>query len=539
MKTPAILLLLAVLFVPHLQSAEKPDRVWTTREGIVTKGTYLRCDGLTVWIRKPLEPAAFPVPLANLSPSDQAVVKEFQSDFSWKLPLVRWPGVVPAPATRSAMERGTPSKGLHTFQTKSFEFQADTPLKPAVVTGFGQTFEATCDLFAKFPWDIRPAPPDGTHYKVRLYSDRSDFMKATGVEDQGSAKILGLYLRNDRLIHVPLESLLSGKHADNSTLRHELTHQMMHDLLPLMPWWVSEGTAEYVRSIPWDGRGAFNCAGILTPVAMKKLAAEGEMNERAFNEMLTDTIAPPREAQEGDQLASAHGREKQELLRIRQDRAGQLAGRAAEDARRKQIAGEFTAGVQYGTATAVRSPLADEGQATVLKYHAAKLLVYYLQHLEGDGKGAKMLQLMWHLRQWSDEFQVHRTRFAKEGTEFRTKFEQYRARAKDFDKMETAYHAKFLNWQRTNTGKPTDPPKPVAPEEELLTLLPAVPDYAVFNPLRLQARWSEIKKKTIGENPDRFYRGILDAFAAKKIKLPVLEGDPRTMNLKPFKVQIK
>ena len=39
-------------------------------------------------------------------------------------------------------------------------------------------------------------------------------------------------------------------------LRHEICHQLTHELLPVVPWWVSEGMAEYVAMIP-NQKGSF------------------------------------------------------------------------------------------------------------------------------------------------------------------------------------------------------------------------------------------------------------------------------------------
>jgi hypothetical protein len=58
---------------------------------------------------------------------------------------------------------------------------------------------------------------------------------------------------------VPFESIgvkLVGKSYakdedfDYSTMVHELTHQMMHYWLDLIPQWVVEGTAEYTSNLP-------------------------------------------------------------------------------------------------------------------------------------------------------------------------------------------------------------------------------------------------------------------------------------------------
>jgi hypothetical protein len=37
----------------------------------------------------------------------------------------------------------------------------------------------------------------------------------------------------------------------NRTLIHEVTHQLMDEILPMLPTWMVEGTAEYVEHLPY------------------------------------------------------------------------------------------------------------------------------------------------------------------------------------------------------------------------------------------------------------------------------------------------
>ena len=373
----------------------------------------VRCDGVTVWIRRTSQREASALPLVSLSVPDQAAIKELRNDFAWKLPSVSWPGTISAPATRPAGKvQGQPKGALPTYRTRIFEFICDNELSPKEVGEFGKTFEATNELFVRLPWDIRPAPPEGPFYKVRIYAERNDFMTALGVKDQGSARILGLYRRDDHLIHVPLESLRDGKSTTNGTLRHELAHQMMHDLLPVMPWWVAEGTAEYIRIIPWSS-SAYACDSVARPPVMKAIAAEADMNRIAFEEMITSPPLEMPEAETARMLQESQQRIVTYLKGVRKRRADQISGKAVPAVAKEVPKPKPENGL-------LRTFLAgDEGRAVVLKYHAAKMLVYYLQHLEGEGKGTRMYTLIWHLRQWADELSVQRSEFAKKADEFR------------------------------------------------------------------------------------------------------------------------
>lgn len=57
---------------------------------------------------------------------------------------------------------------------------------------------------------------------------------------------------------------------------------------------MSEGTAEYIRIIPWSS-SAYACGSVGRPPVMKVLAAEGVMNRIAFEEMMA---GPGLETQE-------------------------------------------------------------------------------------------------------------------------------------------------------------------------------------------------------------------------------------------------
>ena len=97
--------------------------------------------------------------------------------------------------------------------------------------------------------------------------------------------------------------------------------------------------------------------------------------------------------------------------------------------------------------------------------------------------------------------------------------------------METEYQTALLNWKRSNSGKDGGLPLPLAPEEVLLKLVPDVPNGIPFSQTGMLARWKDIEKKALGENPKLLFNDVLSGFKKRNIELKILEGDPRAIPL--------
>ncbi len=151
---------------------------------------------------------------------------------------------------------------IYIYQTPNFEYHSDIKLGTGLVREFSKIFETTLFAVKQCPLGLNPRmePP---RYQVQLFRTREEYLQAGGSAGSG-----GVYMGAQRKVLVPLESLNvsirkqrvargSGE-KDNSTLIHEITHQVMHDWLRFLPIWCIEGTAEYFRMIPYRS-GAFNC----------------------------------------------------------------------------------------------------------------------------------------------------------------------------------------------------------------------------------------------------------------------------------------
>ncbi|MCX6855311.1 MAG: hypothetical protein NTV80_10450, partial [Verrucomicrobia bacterium] len=155
------------------------------------------------------------------------------------------------------------------YKSPHYEFQCDSKLGANVVKEFGRLFEATWLLNCMLPLDLKPEPEKlRTSYLARLFTGKSDYMAAGGVEGSG-----GIYMSGKKALMVPLSSLgvkmagsrvilEGGSDDDNATLIHEITHQMMNRWLGLLSTWMVEGAAEYAEIPEYDGNGKFSFIGI-------------------------------------------------------------------------------------------------------------------------------------------------------------------------------------------------------------------------------------------------------------------------------------
>ena len=78
---------------------------------------------------------------------------------------------------------------------------------------------------------------------------------------------------------------------ETHTMVHELTHQMMHFWLDLLPVWMAEGTAEYTNNLPLHG-GRFRVAGAKTGLkdyldTLKKRSSSGVPEPFPLEKLLT------------------------------------------------------------------------------------------------------------------------------------------------------------------------------------------------------------------------------------------------------------
>ncbi len=266
MISRSLAIFLSLFLCTQLLKSAEPVRSWTDVEGRTLNAEFLSLDGDVVVIRRHPDQQIFRIPLGRLSQQDRDYAgrasekKQESSDSAPALPdKLEWPRRVSSDNFDVEIVTEDNSTRTYIYRTPHFEFRSDVKLARQVVRTFSAIFESTFASVQSQPlnWDLRT--PE-TLFVCRLFESRSDY------ESQGAMPWSGgIYKPSIREIHIPIESLglkksSSGysldRSGDNSTLVHEITHQVMHDWLGKLPIWVIEGSAVFMESVPYQ-RGDF------------------------------------------------------------------------------------------------------------------------------------------------------------------------------------------------------------------------------------------------------------------------------------------
>ena len=250
------LLLLTVIPLMAQLPPEGPMREWTFPGGGATRAALQTFDGETVTVRL-LSGQRTSTPVDSLGVADRAYLAEWQE----RQPIAM-PGSVGVDSSKLLVEvvSEDADSGKFVYRTPHFEFTSDGELTKNLLRDVAGNFEATYELLKALPWGIRPEPEEGDRFHALLVRSRVRYEDEGGAPNSG-----GIYFRTRKMFVVPFGSLgierLGKSYVKSSdyrsdTLVHELTHQMMHAWLDILPQWVIEGTAEYTNAIPLRG-GAF------------------------------------------------------------------------------------------------------------------------------------------------------------------------------------------------------------------------------------------------------------------------------------------
>jgi|GEM_PF-1162345 len=147
------------------------------------------------------------------------------------------------------------------YESAHFRFKTTARLGAALITDVCRVFESTYQLVRRMPWGIMPEPEAGrVKFQAELYETREQYL-ATGAPPWSA----GIYSHKDRVFRIPFNELgINGQKGaggsyfrtgeiNNNTISHEVTHQMMHGLIPYLPAWLVEGLADYTANIPYRG----------------------------------------------------------------------------------------------------------------------------------------------------------------------------------------------------------------------------------------------------------------------------------------------
>lgn len=274
-RFPALLLSCLWLCLPNSQA-----RTFTDTQGHELEGTFIELRGNSAVIRRDSDQRNFLIPLDNFCSFDQHWIKEQVELSKQRKPgipeadkgipeaadeagLGEWPDSVQAEDFAIDIVKEDLDTNKFVYRSKHFEFRSNVKLARKVVHEFAAIFENTLAAVEQLPIRLKPKPPSSESYFVtELYETYEQYLKKGGLRNSA-----GVYKSSDRVIMIPLRSLglkkasstytLDKSNADHSTLIHEITHQVMHEWLRLLPIWLIEGLAVYVEHIPYE-RDAFH-----------------------------------------------------------------------------------------------------------------------------------------------------------------------------------------------------------------------------------------------------------------------------------------
>lgn len=248
--------------VPVLAEEPPPGRAdgglreWTSSDGKKISAEYLGVLEQGVML-KLASGKVIPCPLAKLSEVDVAFVRDHPLVYhaTWS----SWPSL--ATMREVEVEEVPDAGGRFIYTTRHFRFTSDVNLGRVLMKDLARVFELTYDLQSKAPLGILASQVDG-YYQSELFGTKKRYNDSGGPPNTS-----GVYRLKEKKILAPLELMgvvqgsagwrrASKADYDSSTLVHELTHMLTHDLLVNLPLWVNEGYAEYISKIPIEG-GAF------------------------------------------------------------------------------------------------------------------------------------------------------------------------------------------------------------------------------------------------------------------------------------------
>ncbi|MEM1442745.1 MAG: hypothetical protein AAGF67_10415 [Verrucomicrobiota bacterium] len=225
--------------------AELGAREWELQSGERIEADFYFRDQEEAWF-KDSEGKLYVIQSSQLQPKDLKFIERLES-YLVEDEANSWPRkVLPLGSIRT-------TGGPETFRSPNFQIYASRASEP-FVNETAVILEHAYSMIERLPLPIEPAPPQPLkHFTVRML-DRPHFEEAfgTSVKNLYPEKVKGAYMAKQRELWLPLDA--SPAPDFTSTLVHEIAHQSMHDLLPLLPLWFIEGFAEYLAAIPYQNQ---------------------------------------------------------------------------------------------------------------------------------------------------------------------------------------------------------------------------------------------------------------------------------------------
>ena len=213
-----------------------------------------------------------------------------------------WPRSVGPGQVQPKFVSSDPAKPVYRFETPRYILDSDAKLAPKELTQLASALEATKDLIASLPLGLEASPvlpplaptsspmvplipphPSGKML-VALFATPEAYGLAGGSSGSG-----GGYAYWNRRILISLANLGIGPAGRTDVpplnqqifvIKHEVTHQIMHDWLPFIPVWLNEGFSDCIASVPYqEGVYDFTRADRAFIDYLNKWRTEGNMRD--------------------------------------------------------------------------------------------------------------------------------------------------------------------------------------------------------------------------------------------------------------------
>ncbi len=245
-----------------LASDSPAVRTWNY-QGSTMKARLLRIEPNSISVKMASDGWVTKFWLDQLSAEDQNYVREWKSRGFGEPPKpvtvpanVDWPLEV-SPNLNFPTEPVSNRGGVWVYETPNYQYRSDVKLAEDLFLEYAKWFEGTYAAIRQMPLQLNMEPPS-EKFVVKLFRGQSDYLRAGGL--QGSS---GSYIPKTKEILVPLSSLgvklwgeqiaLDRRTFDSKPLVHEITHQVMHYWIQVLPVWFIEGMAEYMSCVPFNG----------------------------------------------------------------------------------------------------------------------------------------------------------------------------------------------------------------------------------------------------------------------------------------------
>ncbi len=319
------------------------------------------------------------------------------------LPLINrtWPLEIMVSTSAMNVAIVPSKKTISLYRVGRFQFETGPGLSLPVIKEIARVFTSLEELVERMPWDIKPTPPKGEWFVAKLYESRAEYDKIAPPSSGG------FYDLKEKVFHVPYQSLgiglgmnptFSNAQAFNSdTLVHELTHMMMDHIIPHMPIWTTEGSAEYVEIIPFTNNA-------MRPADLTQ----------ALKAYIGKMVSYPEKIQSNYSF-KANGKRMTEVLHMSRQAWHGSAG---------------TAKPNESTPSEPQNPKDISARQHDLYMHAC-LLFYYFMHLDSPQRGDPMLPFIDKVSDSLSQWQL----YEKAIGQYRERFTSYTTAWEAFAKL--------------------------------------------------------------------------------------------------------